>query len=152
MRALASAVTWASLLLAGSVGTTALPGCGASSADGPAAPPTTAPPESIPPRRFAATSTSPSRRARPRSPRCSGASRSWSASTHDKRFADELVCYPDSGHFSTGLPGVPTAQQTAVAHPLTGELLALGGTPRGIARAQRDAFGRVDRFLAASLK
>jgi hypothetical protein len=47
---------------------------------------------------------------------------------------------------------VPTALQTAVVHPLTGELLALGGTPQGIAKAQRDAFGRVDRFLAAALK
>jgi len=74
------------------------------------------------------------------------------ANGHDKRFADDSVCYPDSGHFSTGIPGVPTALATAVVHPLTGELLALGGTPQGIARAQRDAFGRVDKFLAASLK
>ena len=74
------------------------------------------------------------------------------ANGHDKRFADESVCYPDSGHFSTGTPGVPTALQTAVVHPLTGELLALGGTPQGIAKAQRDAFGRVDRFLAAALR
>ena len=74
------------------------------------------------------------------------------ANGHDKRFADDSVCYPDSGHFSTGTPGVPTALQTAVVHPLTGELLALGGTPQGIAKAQRDAFGRVDRFLAAALK
>ena len=74
------------------------------------------------------------------------------ANGHDKRFADDSVCYPDSGHFSTGIPGVPTTGATAVVHPLTGELLALGGTPKGIARAQRDAFGRVDKFLAASLK
>ena len=74
------------------------------------------------------------------------------ANGHDKRFADDSVCYPDSGHFSTALPGVPTALATAVVHPLTGELLALGGTPPGIAKAQRDAFGRGDRFLAASLR
>jgi hypothetical protein len=37
-------------------------------------------------------------------------------------------------------------------HPISGELLALGGTPQGIAKAQRDAFGRIDRFLAASLR
>lgn len=74
------------------------------------------------------------------------------ANGHDKRFADDSVCYPDSGHFSTGLPGVPTAMQTAIVHPITGELLALGGTAAGIAKAQRDAFGRIDRFLAASLR
>jgi dienelactone hydrolase len=71
---------------------------------------------------------------------------------HDKRFADESICYPASGHGSTGIPGVPTILSTAIVHPLSGELLALGGTPKGIARAQRDAFGRIDRFLAASLK
>lgn len=74
------------------------------------------------------------------------------ANGHDKRFADDSVCYPDSGHASTGLPGTPTALSTAVVHPITGELLALGGTARGIAKAQRDAFGRIDRFLAASLR
>ncbi|MDB5214637.1 MAG: Cytosolic acyl coenzyme thioester hydrolase, inducible [Myxococcaceae bacterium] len=74
------------------------------------------------------------------------------ANGHDKRFADESVCYPDSGHFSAGTPGIPTTGATAVVHPLTGELLALGGTPKGIAKAQRDAFGRIDKFLAASLK
>ena len=47
---------------------------------------------------------------------------------------------------------VTGGSQGAVVHPLTGELLALGGTPPGIAKAQRDAFGRVDRFLAASLR
>lgn len=74
------------------------------------------------------------------------------ADGHAGRFADESICYPDSGHGSTALPGVPTALQAVTADPLTGELLALGGSPPGIARAQRDAFDRVDRFLAKSLR
>ena len=74
------------------------------------------------------------------------------AAGHDKRFADASVCYPDSGHGSTGIPGVPTALSTATVHPLTGELLALGGTPKGIAHAQRDSLTRIEKFLAAALK
>jgi len=56
------------------------------------------------------------------------------------------------GHFSTALPGVPTALATAVVHPLTGELLALGGTPPGIAKASATRSGASTAFLAASLR
>jgi dienelactone hydrolase len=74
------------------------------------------------------------------------------ANGHDKRFADASICYPEAGHGSTSIPGVPTALSLASVHPITGELLALGGTAKGTARAQRDAFGKIDAFLAASLK
>ena len=74
-------------------------------------------------------------------------------SSRDLRRGNNFFTYADdSGHFSTGTPGVPTAVLTAEVSSLTGELLALGGTPQGIAKAQRDAFSRVDRFLAAALK
>jgi len=74
------------------------------------------------------------------------------ANGHDKRFADESVCFADAGHGATSIPGVPTSLSTAVVHPISGDFLALGGTPKGIARAQRASFTRIDAFLASALK
>jgi dienelactone hydrolase len=71
---------------------------------------------------------------------------------HTAKYADDAVCYPDSGHASGGLPGTPTTLETASVHPITGDLLAMGGTPAGLARAQRDAFARVDAFLHKALR
>lgn len=75
------------------------------------------------------------------------------AKGHAGRFpADTFVCYPDSGHGGTGIPGIPTSLMTASVHPITGELLAMGGTPAGIARSQRDSFRRIDTFLKDALR
>lgn len=71
---------------------------------------------------------------------------------HAAKYADNAVCYPESGHGSGGLPGVPTALDLALEHPLSGELLALGGNPRGIAHAQRDFLTRLNTFLENALK
>lgn len=74
------------------------------------------------------------------------------ASGNDRWFADASICYSDAGHGSTSIPGVPTSLSTAVVHSLTGELLALGGTHQGIAKAQRDSFVKISAFLATALK
>jgi hypothetical protein len=40
---------------------------------------------------------------------------------------------------------------TASYHPLAREWLSMRGMPRGIARAQRDAHGRIGKSLEAAL-
>jgi hypothetical protein len=50
-----------------------------------------------------------------------------------------------------GTPGLPTTGLSAV--PLSdGTLLAIGGTPAGVARAARDGFERKRSFLAKALR
>lgn len=73
------------------------------------------------------------------------------AKGHTKQYEDSLVCYEDSGHATGGIPGMPTSFFTTSVFPGTTEVMLLGGTPRGIARAQRDAFERKVAFLAKSL-
>ena len=73
------------------------------------------------------------------------------ASAHDTKFADHIECYPDAGHF-IGSPGFPTTGAVEVQHPITHEWLALGGTPAGIARADRQAYNRKRAFLDEALR
>jgi len=72
------------------------------------------------------------------------------SSGHAAKFADAATCYPDAGHNLEFL-GFPTIQLLKIQHPITKELLALGGTPKGIAKAQRDAENKVRAFLASHL-
>jgi dienelactone hydrolase len=65
-------------------------------------------------------------------------------------YADELVCYPDTGH-AVGLAGMPTTD-LVLEHPILHELFMLGGTPAGTAHAQRDATNRIVKFLADALR
>ena len=74
------------------------------------------------------------------------------AKGHAAKFADESVCYEASGHESGLMPGLPTALGLAAQDPFSTDLIAMGGTPQGLARAQRDAHTRTQRFLAAALK
>ena len=69
---------------------------------------------------------------------------------HTTTFADDLVCYPDAGHI-VGSPGLPTTDLAVV--PLSDHtLLAIGGTPSGLARAARDGFERKRAFQAKALR
>lgn len=74
------------------------------------------------------------------------------AKGHAAKFADESVCYEGSGHGSSMLPGLPTALSLASPDPFGPGLIAMGGTPQGVARAQRDAYARTLRFVAAAFK
>jgi acetyl esterase/lipase len=73
------------------------------------------------------------------------------ASGHAAANADELVCYPDAGHFATTTPGFPTADAYKGFHPQFMFWMALGGTPKGIAHAQRASHAHILAFLAAEL-
>ena len=72
------------------------------------------------------------------------------SSGHATTFADASSCYPDAGHNLEFL-GFPTVQLLKIQHPITKEWLALGGTPKGIAKGQRDAENKVRAFLTAQL-
>jgi hypothetical protein len=71
-------------------------------------------------------------------------------SGHASKLADAYNCYPDAGHNLEFL-GFPTIELLKIQHPITKEWLALGGTPKGIAKAQRDAETKARAFLAAHL-
>jgi dienelactone hydrolase len=73
--------------------------------------------------------------------------RSGHAASHD----DELVCYPGAGHNVGFGVGFPTASELGSPEG-AGVVLALGGAPADIARAQRDVDTRLRAFLAAHLK
>jgi dienelactone hydrolase len=72
------------------------------------------------------------------------------AAGHASKYADEATCYPASGHASGWTPGASTFEDLTAAVP--GDVLALGGTAAGVAKAQRDSFTRVTSFLAKALK
>jgi dienelactone hydrolase len=74
------------------------------------------------------------------------------AAGHTSKYADDSQCYAASGHASGLIPGVPTTADVAIVHPLSGELLALGGTPAGMAKAQRDFLARTTSFLTKALR
>jgi dienelactone hydrolase len=75
------------------------------------------------------------------------------SSGHRAAHGDELVCYPDAGHnVGSFTVGVPTTSAMHTMKPVEGEILALGGTPAGIAHAARDADRRLRAFLAANLR
>jgi dienelactone hydrolase len=73
------------------------------------------------------------------------------AAGHVASFADDFQCYPDAGH-GLGSPGYPTTGSTVVQHPISKEWIELGGTPVGIAHANRESFERKRAFLGAALK
>jgi dienelactone hydrolase len=61
-------------------------------------------------------------------------------SSNRRAYHDNVLTYPEAGH-SIALPYLPVAPR-----------LPLGGTPEGIARADRDSWPRVLRFLTESLR
>jgi dienelactone hydrolase len=68
---------------------------------------------------------------------------------HTAEWGDELVCYPEAGH-SLLRAGFST-MNTILRHPANDSLYELGGTPVANAHAGRDAWARIDAFLAKSL-
>lgn len=82
-------------------------------------------------------------------PACDLAKRAYdrlTSSAHAASNVDTSLCYPDAGHV-LGLPGMPTTDLSVVFDVTRREWLALGGTPRGTAKAQRDVYRRVTRFV-----
>jgi dienelactone hydrolase len=71
-------------------------------------------------------------------------------SGHAAAHHDTFICYPGAGH-NMGFPGTPTTEASVVFHPAFNAWMGLGGKPQGIAHAQRDAYERIDAFLAAEL-
>jgi hypothetical protein len=71
-------------------------------------------------------------------------------SGHAATFGDASNCYADAGHNLEFL-GYPTIQLLKIQHPITKEWLALGGTPKGIAKGQRDADTKSRAFLSSHL-
>ncbi|HEX7665815.1 MAG TPA: acyl-CoA thioesterase/bile acid-CoA:amino acid N-acyltransferase family protein [Polyangiaceae bacterium] len=74
------------------------------------------------------------------------------AAGHTIKYGDVSVCYPDAGHnidaFSVG---VPTTTAMHASQKVDGFLFALGGTPKGISAAARDADVKTRAFFAANL-
>jgi uncharacterized protein len=57
--------------------------------------------------------------------------------------------YPDAGHMFTRPAGFPIP--ASAEHPVTGELIAYGGTPAGNAHASTDSWAEILAFLRVSL-
>ncbi|ANN72066.1 acyl-CoA thioesterase/bile acid-CoA:amino acid N-acyltransferase family protein [Bordetella bronchialis] len=70
-------------------------------------------------------------------------------SRHGHRWPVEHVCGQGAGH-AIGLPNVPTTL-IAKPHPVAGVVLTGGGTPEANARANRQSWDAVQRFLAAAV-
>jgi pimeloyl-ACP methyl ester carboxylesterase len=63
---------------------------------------------------------------------------------HSALLEDRVVCFPEAGH-ALGPPGWPTSEMAFV--PIGGRNYALGGTPGGTARAQRQVYLETREFL-----
>ncbi|MGH7283379.1 MAG: acyl-CoA thioesterase/bile acid-CoA:amino acid N-acyltransferase family protein, partial [Polyangiaceae bacterium] len=75
------------------------------------------------------------------------------SSGHQAKYGDTLECYPDAGHNVTPFSlNVPTTSGMHSLTPEFGQILALGGTPSGIAHAARDSDDKTRAFLAKNLK
>jgi hypothetical protein len=72
------------------------------------------------------------------------------AHAHDSRHADELVCFPDAGHFAATVPGWPTTN--SYTSSFGSWVTVMGGTPEGTAKSQRASRDAVRAFLAAALQ
>lgn len=68
---------------------------------------------------------------------------------HRDVHGDELLCFPDAGHF-IGPPGWPTAETYALRPPFPGPWWVLGGTPAGTGHAQRELFDATRAFWGAA--
>jgi dienelactone hydrolase len=66
-------------------------------------------------------------------------------------YPHEHLAYTDSGH-GIGRPYVSTMDINRMVHPLTGRVLALGGTPAGTAKAREESWRHVLAFLGENLR
>ena len=70
------------------------------------------------------------------------------AAGHDQSHGDELFCFSGAGHH-VATPGWPTTDSYAA--DAFGTTLVFGGTPEGVAHAQREGLERIKAFLATHL-
>jgi dienelactone hydrolase len=68
-------------------------------------------------------------------------------SQHAATFGDEYHCYPDAGHFITFPPGSSTQDSAAYYHPQYKAWFLMGGSPAGIAAAERQGNTALRAFL-----
>jgi len=83
-------------------------------------------------------------------PSCALAQVAWdklALSQHAANFGDEIHCYPDAGHFITFPPGSSTQDSFAYYHPQFKAWFLMGGSPLGIARAERQGNTALRAFL-----
>lgn len=83
-------------------------------------------------------------------PSCVLAQVAWDAlveSQHTVAFPDEMHCYPDAGHFITFPPGSSTLESDGYYSPQFKVWLLVGGTPEGIAHAERQGNTAMRAFL-----
>lgn len=69
------------------------------------------------------------------------------ASDHTASHVDEIHCYPDAGHFISFPPGSSTLASQSYYSPAAGVNFWVGGTPEGIAHAQRQGNTDMRAFL-----
>lgn len=87
-------------------------------------------------------------------PSCVLSQVSWDrlqASGHVDAHGDELHCFPDAGHFIAFPPGSSTMESTSYFNSQIHAYLDVGGTPQGIAKAERDGNTALRAFLARAL-
>lgn len=73
------------------------------------------------------------------------------ASGHAAAYEDAFHCFPDAGHFIAFPPGLSTLTSTSYYAPDYGAWLDVGGTPAGIAAAQRAGDSALRGFLERAL-
>lgn len=66
-------------------------------------------------------------------------------------YPHEHLTYDNAGH-GLGRPYTSTMDINEVRHPLTGRVIALGGTPEGTAKAREDAWRHTLKFLEENLR
>lgn len=72
------------------------------------------------------------------------------ASGHTDQYGDELHCYESAGHW-IGLPGSSTMSSQRFFDMQGGYWMEIGGTPAGVAAAQRDSNTKMRAFLERTL-
>lgn len=72
------------------------------------------------------------------------------ASGHADTYGDELHCYESAGHW-IGLPGSSTLSSQRFFDADGGYWVEIGGTPAGVAAAQRDSNTKMRAFLERTL-
>ncbi len=73
------------------------------------------------------------------------------ASGHVEAHGDELHCFPEAGHWIAFPPGSSTMESSAYYEPAVHGYMDVGGTPEGIARAERQGNTALRAFLARAL-
>jgi dienelactone hydrolase len=87
-------------------------------------------------------------------PSCALADVAWNvlmAAGHVDAHGDERHCFPNAGHLIALPPGSSTQDSVALYDPGFGAYLVMGGTPAGIAKAERQGNNAIRAFLERAL-